>query len=163
MFSDLYACLQPWPSTLFLHATLTSNNVISLLRYTTPFPPSWNVMEQSRTLPFYTSLVQRFIVQGYTPHKCIKCACCMHSKGTKKSPTFAWSQLNPSPWFQLLFALYSLEDYITLWPCSSTTRSLYFSYTLILFCCLLGYFVDLSKLQINKKSILLSSVCGVNP
>lgn len=36
-------------------------------------------------------IASRFIVQGYSPHKCIKCAYCIHSKGTKKSPTFAWS------------------------------------------------------------------------
>lgn len=42
-------------------------------------------------------IASRFIVQGYSPHKCIKCAYCVHSKRTKKSPTLAWSQLNPSP------------------------------------------------------------------
>lgn len=36
-------------------------------------------------------IASRFIVQGYSPHKCIKCAYCVHSKGTKKSPTLAWS------------------------------------------------------------------------
>lgn len=37
MFSDLYARLKQWPSTLFLHATLTSKHVISLPRYSMPF------------------------------------------------------------------------------------------------------------------------------
>lgn len=80
MFSDLYACLQQWPSTLFLHATLTSK--MSFLYsgiQRLPFFLKCNrtVMEASMLY-----IASGFIVQGYSPYKCIKCTCCIHSKGT---------------------------------------------------------------------------------
>lgn len=48
--------LQRWPSTLFLHTTVTWKNIISLLRYTKNFSLSWNVIEESWTLPCCLSL-----------------------------------------------------------------------------------------------------------
>lgn len=51
--------------------------------------PPWNVIEAAQTPMLYTA--SRFIVQGYSPHKCIKCVYCVHSNRTKKSPTLAWS------------------------------------------------------------------------
>lgn len=43
------------------------------------------------TNPPMLYIASGFIVQGYSPHKCIKCAYCIHSKGTKQSPAFTWS------------------------------------------------------------------------